>query len=98
MLFYLNKLHSLGSQFLGLSLLQLSNNFRRLREKYDADAVNNRFGPHLLKSVIVVGFDGFHEFSKCPFILTVTRTNVNAAPTCSVFALFTCKNNFLYTF
>lgn len=46
---------------------------------------------HLLVSVIVVGLDGFHELSKCTFVLTRSRGKkkkkkerekmVNAVPT-----------------
>lgn len=45
---------------------------------------------HLLISVIVVGLDGFHELSKCTFVLTRSRKKrkkkkkekmVNAVPT-----------------
>lgn len=44
---------------------------------------------HLLVSVIVVGLDGFHELSKCTFVLTRSRKKrkkekekmVNAVPT-----------------
>lgn len=45
---------------------------------------------HLLVSVIVVGLDGFHELSKCTFVLTRSREKkkekerekmVNAVPT-----------------
>lgn len=47
---------------------------------------------HLLVSVIVVGLDGFHELSKCTFVLTRSRGEkekkkkkrekmVNAVPT-----------------
>uniref|UniRef100_A0A3Q0QRZ8 Uncharacterized protein n=1 Tax=Amphilophus citrinellus TaxID=61819 RepID=A0A3Q0QRZ8_AMPCI len=61
-----HKLPSLGCQFLGLCLLQLS----------DALTVT-----HLLISVIVVGLDGFHELGKCTFVLTREKQPVSTVLT-----------------
>uniref|UniRef100_A0A665TDB9 Uncharacterized protein n=1 Tax=Echeneis naucrates TaxID=173247 RepID=A0A665TDB9_ECHNA len=54
------KQNTLGGQFLGLSLLQLS----------DAG-----YSTYLFISVIVVGLDGFHKLGKCTFILTRKEQN-----------------------
>uniref|UniRef100_A0A3P9QF70 Uncharacterized protein n=1 Tax=Poecilia reticulata TaxID=8081 RepID=A0A3P9QF70_POERE len=60
-IFIPNILTKLGCQFLGLSLLQLS----------EAEVT-----AYLLISVIVVGLDGFHKLSQGTFILTEKKGNM----------------------
>uniref|UniRef100_A0A3B4ZHC0 Uncharacterized protein n=1 Tax=Stegastes partitus TaxID=144197 RepID=A0A3B4ZHC0_9TELE len=52
---------SLGCQFLGLCLLQLSDAGCRFRAHDTTSPLTNI---HLLVSVVVVGLDGFHKLDK----------------------------------
>uniref|UniRef100_A0A8C2ZM49 Secreted protein n=1 Tax=Cyclopterus lumpus TaxID=8103 RepID=A0A8C2ZM49_CYCLU len=61
---FLNTIFSLGGQFFGLCLLQLSDASRGFGAHDAASPA------HLLISVIVVGLDGFHKLGKCTLILT----------------------------
>uniref|UniRef100_A0A3B3UXW8 Uncharacterized protein n=1 Tax=Poecilia latipinna TaxID=48699 RepID=A0A3B3UXW8_9TELE len=66
------KSEHLGCQFLGLSLLQLSELSLRcifIKQRPEVTA-------YLLISVIVVGLDGFHKLSQGTFILTEKERNM----------------------
>uniref|UniRef100_A0A3Q1IFB4 Uncharacterized protein n=1 Tax=Anabas testudineus TaxID=64144 RepID=A0A3Q1IFB4_ANATE len=61
-----SRLNSLGCQFLGLCLLQLTDASCGL----GAHDALTMISAHLLVSVVVVGLDGLHKLGKCTFILT----------------------------